>query len=213
VTPEVAAALLDIHVDATPEQIRRAFRLRARLRHPDSQSGASDADRSAAGETFGRIVQAKDLLLTRLESRTASFEEPTFGDWPRSRPSQSSTPPKPSTQAGSWVGNPAFGAGEPPRAKTSPTAASASASESGTNTFDEPLSGPWPRAGSPMTTGSAWTSSRPKRPRGLVLALVSVALVVFALATAQRWTKVDIPAHAETFHTEQFLTGEYNVSA
>jgi hypothetical protein len=46
-----------------------------------------------------------------------------------------------------------------------------------------------------------------------ILVVVAAATVVVAFATAEHWTKIDVPEHAETFHTEEYLTGDYVVSA
>ncbi|WP_394551604.1 hypothetical protein ACDF64_12105 [Agromyces sp. MMS24-JH15] len=44
---------------------------------------------------------------------------------------------------------------------------------------------------------------------GTVVAVA--ALIIFTFATAEHWTKVDVPEHPATFHTEEYLTGEYDV--
>lgn len=45
---------------------------------------------------------------------------------------------------------------------------------------------------------------------GLAVGLILV-LFVIASVTAKHWVKVDVPAHAETFHSETYLTGAYNI--
>lgn len=37
-------------------------------------------------------------------------------------------------------------------------------------------------------------------------------VIITAFATARHWTKVDVPKHAETFHTEEYLTGRFNIT-
>lgn len=36
-------------------------------------------------------------------------------------------------------------------------------------------------------------------------------LLVISVSTAQTWVKVDVPAHPETFHSETYLTGSFDV--
>lgn len=45
---------------------------------------------------------------------------------------------------------------------------------------------------------------------GIAVALVVVFLII-TFSTAKKWTKIDVPAHAETFHTETYLTGYYDI--
>lgn len=44
------------------------------------------------------------------------------------------------------------------------------------------------------------------------LVLIAVIVVVFAFATARHWTKVDVPEKPETFHSEEFETGRFDVA-
>lgn len=44
------------------------------------------------------------------------------------------------------------------------------------------------------------------------LILVAVIVVVAAFATARHWTKVDVPEQPETFHSEEYETGRYDVT-
>ncbi|MDQ0648083.1 hypothetical protein QFZ53_002279 [Microbacterium natoriense] len=46
----------------------------------------------------------------------------------------------------------------------------------------------------------------------LVLILAAIGTVVFAFATARHWTAIDVPEHPETFHTEEYDTGLYDVT-
>jgi hypothetical protein len=46
----------------------------------------------------------------------------------------------------------------------------------------------------------------------LVLVLAVIGTVVFALTTARHWTAIDLPEHPETFHTEEYDTGLYDVT-
>lgn len=61
-SPETARAILNLSPGATREDIRRAFRLRSRMTHPDRFSGAPPADIAAATAEFIRIGQARDVL-------------------------------------------------------------------------------------------------------------------------------------------------------
>jgi hypothetical protein len=54
-------------------------------------------------------------------------------------------------------------------------------------------------------------SSRKSAIAGWLVAAV-VVVVITAFATAQHWTKVDVPEQAETVHTEEFLTGNFNIT-
>lgn len=56
-TPDAAAAVLGVRVDATHEQIEAAYRAKARESHPDR--GSADA------EAFVRATEARDVLLAR----------------------------------------------------------------------------------------------------------------------------------------------------
>lgn len=44
-----------------------------------------------------------------------------------------------------------------------------------------------------------------------LLVLATAVIIVIAFVTAEKWSAVDVPEHAETFHTERYLTGSYNV--
>jgi hypothetical protein len=44
------------------------------------------------------------------------------------------------------------------------------------------------------------------------LVLIAVAVLVIALTTARHWTKVDVPEQPETFHTEEYETGRFDVA-
>jgi hypothetical protein len=62
-TPDDAAAALGIAVDASPHEVRAAYRRAARDVHPDRQTDASMRDAALASATFIRVTQARDLLL------------------------------------------------------------------------------------------------------------------------------------------------------
>lgn len=55
--------MLGVSVDATPTEIERAFKQRARVSHPDRFTGASPAESRAAAAEFIRVTEARNLLL------------------------------------------------------------------------------------------------------------------------------------------------------
>lgn len=63
---ETAAAVLDVGPSATRQEVDRAFRLRARLCHPDRFAGAPAADLAAASAEFIRVCDAREVLHRRL---------------------------------------------------------------------------------------------------------------------------------------------------
>lgn len=66
-TPERAAEVLGVSVDAAPAEVERAFHRRARVTHPDVAEGvppAADGDADAdAAAAFREVLQARDALL------------------------------------------------------------------------------------------------------------------------------------------------------
>ena len=58
-----AAQLLGVRLGATPEEIARAFKQRARVSHPDRFTGASPQQSAATAAEFIRITEARNLLL------------------------------------------------------------------------------------------------------------------------------------------------------
>lgn len=44
------------------------------------------------------------------------------------------------------------------------------------------------------------------------LVLIAAIVVIAAFATARHWTKVDVPEQPETFHSEEYETGRYDVA-
>ena len=68
-----------------------------------------------------------------------------------------------------------------------------------------------------LTTGTSDISvSRPEKNnrKKLILWLSLSAVVILfitAIATARHWEKTDVPEHAETFHSETYLTGNYDI--
>ena len=91
--------LLGIRSDATPTQIRSAYRRAARAHHPDLNPGDTDA-----ADRFKRVQEAYEVLSD--PNRRAAYD----------RPAPSPSPP-------TWTGgsyNAAWGAGPPPSATRRP---------------------------------------------------------------------------------------------
>lgn len=75
--------------------------------------------------------------------------------------------------------------------------------------------------GSPYTSALPPTDTTPRKKNvGLwvtlsilgALLLIAAIVVVFAFTTARHWTKVDVPEKPETFHSEEFETGRFDVA-
>jgi hypothetical protein len=70
-TPESAAAILNVHVSASRAEILTAYSRRARMTHPDRFAGAPKGDIDAATAEFVRVTAARDLLLAHAGRSTA----------------------------------------------------------------------------------------------------------------------------------------------
>ena len=82
-TPESAADLLGVAVDATPAEIEAAFTRRARETHPDRFAGAPSAALAQAHEDFIAITDARALLLAMRTDRPPTVERASSaGFWP-----------------------------------------------------------------------------------------------------------------------------------
>lgn len=86
-TPESAADLLGIDVDASVAEIEAAFTRMARQTHPDRFAGAGPADLARAHDDFIRVTDARALLIAlRTDRPTVSVApSPTghsTGHWP-----------------------------------------------------------------------------------------------------------------------------------
>jgi hypothetical protein len=68
-TSSEAAEILRVSTNASPADIERAYRIRARLSHPDLLAGAPPREVAAAAAEFGRITQARELLIHAAERR------------------------------------------------------------------------------------------------------------------------------------------------
>ncbi|GAB2459177.1 hypothetical protein HD599_001393 [Conyzicola lurida] len=82
-SPEEAAALLGVSVDATPAEVERAYRRRARTVHPDRLVGASDGQITSAAGEFARLTRAHESMLRHLADRPVeAILEPEYGSRP-----------------------------------------------------------------------------------------------------------------------------------
>lgn len=61
-TPEIAAAILNLPLSSTREEVEVAYRRRARMTHPDRFSGAPQQDLNDAAVEFTRIGEARGVL-------------------------------------------------------------------------------------------------------------------------------------------------------
>ncbi|MCU1542371.1 MAG: hypothetical protein JWM50_236 [Microbacteriaceae bacterium] len=68
-TPEEAAAILDVGLDATTSDVERAYRRLARAVHPDRLAGASRERVAAAGAEFARVTLARDVMARQVGQR------------------------------------------------------------------------------------------------------------------------------------------------
>lgn len=74
-----AATILGVPVDASSEQVRNAYRSRARLLHPDRFSEASAADRKTAQIAMAQLNQANDTLVRHFQ-RSRAEQPPSEAD-------------------------------------------------------------------------------------------------------------------------------------
>jgi len=77
-----AAVVLGVPIDATAEQVRSAFRARARLLHPDRLADASPADRVAAQAAMAQLNEANDTFAAHFQRGGASRPAPAPGPQP-----------------------------------------------------------------------------------------------------------------------------------
>ena len=75
-TPETAAAILNVPVTASRDEILSAYTRRARMTHPDRFAGAPDADVKAATAEFIRVTEARDTLLVTVPTAEPEPERP-----------------------------------------------------------------------------------------------------------------------------------------
>jgi hypothetical protein len=68
-TPEEAAAVLEVGLDASTPEVERAYRRLARTLHPDRLSGASAERVAEASERFSRVALAHRVMLREIDAR------------------------------------------------------------------------------------------------------------------------------------------------
>lgn len=105
-TLDEAREALGVARGASVDEVRDAFRRRARQVHPDRHPSADDAQRRQLGREFDRAREARDILVrfTRDPARTATFapratseSHASHSTRPSPRPSTSTTPPSTGT--------------------------------------------------------------------------------------------------------------------
>ncbi len=70
-TPETAAAILNVSSDASEDEIRRAYKNRSKMWHPDRFVAGTAGEQADAAAEFVRISDAYQTLLTRSEFEAA----------------------------------------------------------------------------------------------------------------------------------------------
>src|SRR5690606_36883013 len=60
---EEARRLLDVSPSATAEEVKRAYKRKAREYHPDAHAGVADNLKRLTAERFSQLGEAKDVLL------------------------------------------------------------------------------------------------------------------------------------------------------
>lgn len=68
-TPDEAAAILHVSVDATADQVERAYRHHARSLHPDRLAGASEQKVTESAERFARMTLAHEVMVREINER------------------------------------------------------------------------------------------------------------------------------------------------
>lgn len=106
-----------------------------------------------------------------------------------------------------------------PIAETAPYPTAAPFAETAPYPSAAPQFAAYPGSAAPAAAGG-FGPPPPRRRTGLwvslsivgALLLVLVVVAVAAFATARHWTKTDVPEQPETFHSEEYKTGRYDVS-
>lgn len=149
--------------------------------------------------------------------------------WLSTQPSAAQpTPPAPAPEPAPAepAGAPAFNAAPPPYSPAPPHSEAAASSHPGAPTSPYPGAPTTPYGASPSFESAQYAgmpsdgAPAKKRNVGLwvtlsilgALLLIIAIVVVIAFTTARHWTKVDVPEQPETFHSEEYETGRYDVS-
>ena len=170
---------------------------------------------------------ALGLQLTDIEAQQVAADPASTQSWYSYWLTTIPTPPPPATGAPAYdappppaAGAPAYDA-PPPAQVGAPVDASASAAY-GATAADPVYQGA--QGAGPAYPGyaAAPVDAAPgkKKRVGLwvtlsilgALLLIAAVVVVFAFTTARHWTKVDVPEKPETFHSEEYETGRYDVT-
>jgi len=109
-----AAALLEVAVDAHPEQVERAYRYQAQRSHPDRMTSATPAELAAAGIRFDRFTQARAVLRAADAERMRHPAPAHPADTGAAHPAGRSAPAAPGQTRGaeSWAADPGWAADE-----------------------------------------------------------------------------------------------------
>lgn len=93
-TPDVASAILNVDLHAGSEQIVAAYKLRARMTHPDRFAGSPPGVIKAAHTEFIRVTEARDVLLAASQSGSRPAPPPPTAPQPAPQPRASPSPEK-----------------------------------------------------------------------------------------------------------------------
>jgi hypothetical protein len=100
-TPDEAAAVLGIRLDADEAEVDRAYRRLARELHPDRFIGAPESSVQAANVLFVDVTAARDILLKSATPRARTADHPAAGPSsprPEPTPRPPTRPPTPAPQ-------------------------------------------------------------------------------------------------------------------
>lgn len=61
-TPDAAAAILNVDTSASPDELKAAYRVRSKMWHPDRFASGTALERADASAEFVRITEAYELL-------------------------------------------------------------------------------------------------------------------------------------------------------
>lgn len=100
-TPERAAQLLAVSLEATPAEIERAFARAARKAHPDLFAHETDAERTARATDFAQFAAARDVLVPRAKLLAAAA---STGYRPPDPQRPTIAPPPGRYLMGAWIG-------------------------------------------------------------------------------------------------------------
>lgn len=76
-----AADLLGLPLDATAQEVQRAYLRAVRATHPDLLPDSDEAGRRAAGEAFDRLTRARRTMLEPVPARRPDVATSPRADW------------------------------------------------------------------------------------------------------------------------------------